>query len=995
VLQLPEEAQKQITLVELGRLIQMQFKGYLLASGAAAAAMMGATAHAQTRSGTTAASTNTIEELVVTAQKREQNLQDVPVAVSAFTSEKRDLIGVNTITDLTNFTPGLEYNAQNDRNTLRGVGRNTNVHAADGSVAQYSDGIYTSSTTEAGKTPLFVDRLEILRGPQGTLYGRNSIGGAINIISKRPTEDFYGEVRAQYQNYNQSILEGAVSGPTSIPGVQFRFGANWDKQTKGWFKNTVPGQPDEGNIIDTKYVEGQLKFHFNDNFDGWMKLAWQDWHNGGGGPGSRNTWQPAPFPAFQTPTGIALTPGYPCLTGTANPTGITNIITAGGMPLSAACTNAAVSDPRKITTDVPYQVKLTGTMIFASEWNYHFTGFDLKYVAGGTHYNYALTGPTPVDQAPITQFQLPRVLPTGPLPPSISTGPVVNPRYAFNYHEALNWISHEINISSTDKGPVQWIGGLYYYDEDYVQPVYTTLQDAQGLGINLTNAVCPFTGGICPALPGNNRLYDDRPSLNTKSKAAFGQVDWQFTPQFKVTAGLRYTEDHKKGQESLRLICYDLVACGVAPELLGSNFHLELTQLPSVISGYLPGQPGAPGVAPGVSSLTTVDPATGFATRHYDNKWSATTGTFGLQWDPEPGTMAYFNYSRGYKAGGFRIGIDTTIQAFPNTNPEHLDAFEIGLKKDFGRTLQVNAALFYYDYKNDQIPLTVTQTAGGLGQTQNIFYNVPAAKSQGFELESIWQPINHLQILFNYSYLDARVTKGDGVVDPADPAALALGAKPDVTFAQCNASPTLCTADLFTGAPATNALGQTTSPGAYIQQTPGGPFVPIASVLGAGVGGFQRPQSIVGSHLPNAPKNKVAVNVNYTYEMSTGSLIGSVSYIWRDKQFGSLFDRSFWQSPSYDQWDARLTYKDKDNKYTIIAFVKNIFDDLGYEGGPGAARRSGLIPAYVLGATCQVGCNANTPVPVLTPGNAGLGSVASGFLLTPPRTYGIELQYRF
>jgi len=165
----------------------MQWKHALLASSAMLAAALGTTAHAQTKSGSTAAASNTIEELVVTAEKRAQSLQDVPVAVSAFTSERRDLIGITTITDMTNFTPGLEYNAQNDRNTLRGVGRNTNVHAAEGSVAQYSDGIYTSSTVEAGKTPLFVDRLEVLRGPQGTLYGRNSIGGAINIISKRPT----------------------------------------------------------------------------------------------------------------------------------------------------------------------------------------------------------------------------------------------------------------------------------------------------------------------------------------------------------------------------------------------------------------------------------------------------------------------------------------------------------------------------------------------------------------------------------------------------------------------------------------------------------------------------------------------------------------------------------------------------------------------------------------------------------------------------------------
>ena len=204
----------------------MNCKHALMASSALLAATFAAQAHAQSHLAMTAAaaaaSTNTIEELVVTAEKRSQSLQDVPVAVSAFTSERRDLIGITTVTDLTNFTPGLEYNAQNDRNTLRGVGRNTNVHAAEGSVAQYSDGIYTSSTVEAGKTPLFVDRLEVLRGPQGTLYGRNSIGGAINIISKRPTEDPYAEVRGQIQNYDHFILEAAASGSTPIPGCRMK-----------------------------------------------------------------------------------------------------------------------------------------------------------------------------------------------------------------------------------------------------------------------------------------------------------------------------------------------------------------------------------------------------------------------------------------------------------------------------------------------------------------------------------------------------------------------------------------------------------------------------------------------------------------------------------------------------------------------------------------------------------------------------------------------------
>ncbi|HEY0438021.1 MAG TPA: TonB-dependent receptor plug domain-containing protein, partial [Phenylobacterium sp.] len=188
----------------------MNLKHHLMLGSALLVSLAAGGVHAQSRPTNAAAATaatNTIEELVVTAEKRAQSLQDVPVAITAFTSERRDLIGINTIADMTNFTPGLEYNQGNDRNTLRGVGRLTNVHAADISVAQYSDGIYTSSTVEAGKTPLFTDRVEVLRGPQGTLYGRNSIGGAINIISKRPTEDPYAEVRGQYQNFNHFILE--------------------------------------------------------------------------------------------------------------------------------------------------------------------------------------------------------------------------------------------------------------------------------------------------------------------------------------------------------------------------------------------------------------------------------------------------------------------------------------------------------------------------------------------------------------------------------------------------------------------------------------------------------------------------------------------------------------------------------------------------------------------------------------------------------------------
>ncbi len=922
----------------------MQWKHALMASSAMLVAALGTTAHAQSKSSATAAATNTIEELVVTAEKRAQSLQDVPVAVSAFTSEKRDLVGINTITDMTNFTPGLEYNASNDRNTLRGVGRLTNVHAADISVAQYSDGIYTSSTVEAGKTPLFVDRVEVLRGPQGTLYGRNSIGGAINIISKRPTEDWYAEVRANYQNYNHFILEAATSGPTAIPGVQFRLGANWEKQTDGWFHNVLPGQHDEGGIIDQQYVEGQLKMKFNDNFDGWMKLAWAQWHNDGGGPGSRNGYTPGPFGTYATNSpGFYINAAYACFPNA----GVRNVVTVGGISLAQACTNPATTDPRKFSSTTAASARLLATWIFSSEWTYHFPNMDLKYIGGGTHYNYMAI--LPGDSPGITQFTIPSFV-GGP-------GAVVNPREAAQYREALSWISHEVNLASTTNGPFQWLAGLYYYDENYVQPTAGWLPDQSQInGPFLTGATCPFTSNVCPNPIGANRFYDDRPAIKTTSEAAYGQIDWNFVEHWKVTLGLRYTRDRKHGTETGRLVCFDVTGCtasagnpspfqtGFPPEIIG-NFLIDLTQIPIIVTnGLLPGLPGAPGVAKGVSSLTTIDPATGFATRHYDDHWSATTGTAGVQWDPDPDTMAYFRYSRGYKAGGFNLGNSAFFGANPETNPEHVNAFEIGMKKDFGRTLQTNVAIFYYDYSNAQAPITIVPTSGGIGTVQTVFFNVPKSVSQGFELESIWQPIDHLQILFNYSYLDAHITRGSGVVDPADPTAIQPGAKPSTAGGTCAANPTL-SCDVFTGT-------------------------------------VQRGQDLSGGNLPNAPKNKVAFNINYTFDFSAGSLTTGATYVWRDQQYGSLFNRPYYRSPSYDQVDLRAAFKDKDKKYTVILFVKNLLDDLGYEGGATASRRAGFVPAYTLGLP------GLGPTPVLQ-------GIATTYPLTPPRTYGIELQYRF
>ncbi len=233
----------------------------------------GTAALAQESTGRT---TSVLEEVVVTAQKRSQSLQDVAVAVSAFTSEARDLIGITTIADLTDFTPGLSYATTLDRMSLRGVGRLTNNYGSDPGIATYSDGFYTASNVEAGKRPIHTERIEVLRGPQGTLYGRNSIGGALNVISRRPTETWEGEVRAVAGNYDTQIFDGSLSGPIT-DWLRFKVSGSSGGQGEGFFRDE-DGGPSEGNVGDDLYAEGQLEFNIGDAFEGWFKYGHSEWN---------------------------------------------------------------------------------------------------------------------------------------------------------------------------------------------------------------------------------------------------------------------------------------------------------------------------------------------------------------------------------------------------------------------------------------------------------------------------------------------------------------------------------------------------------------------------------------------------------------------------------------------------------------------------------------------------------------------------------------------
>jgi iron complex outermembrane receptor protein len=385
--------------------------------------------------------------------------------------------------------------------------------------------------------------------------------------------------------------------------------------------------------------------------------------------------------------------------------------------------------------------------------------------------------------------------------------------------------------------------------------------------------------------------------------------------------------------------------------------------LGTVVDSGLDGPGGTVLLPRGVTGVTTYNAATGLASRGYHASWGALTGTAKIEWTPDEDTLIYGSYSKGYKSGGFNIGIFTVLSFQPYTKNEKVDSFEIGAKRTFGDWLVVNTAFFRYSYTNLQIPLATVQSAGGLTQSETNFFNVPASISQGAELETIISPLENLQILFNYSYLDAHITKGQAP-DPADPNASAPGAKPAVTDAQCAATPGLCTVDIYT-------LG-----------------------LGTPGAGWNKPQNLAGNVLPNSPKNKIAINVQYTWKTDFGSFTPSVSYVWRGSQYGTLFTRSYNRAPAWDQWDMRVVYESDDAHWEGILYGRNIFDTIGYDGGANGSRLAGCVDNAVGTPTCFVQ-GVNNPVGYgAVRGENATGQVST-YSVTPPATYGIEIHYKF
>ncbi|MGH7009238.1 MAG: TonB-dependent receptor [Caulobacteraceae bacterium] len=870
-------------------------------------------AHAAQAAAAAQSTPTTVGELIVTAQRRAQNIQTVPVAVTALSAQRRALVGIQTVQDLTDYTPGLSYSPIDDRPYIRGVGRNTDNLSTASAVATYYNGVYygANGAIILQKDDLFISNIEVDRGPQNTLHGSNSDGGTILYTSQRPTDTYYAEARGLVGNYDKYMGEAAVSGPIN-DHIKIRLGGMYTSEGRGYFNN-LDGPSQGGDISlgssgTEQYLEAQVQANYG-HLDAWAMVSggdiWANYHDEetvGNIPTNlllNGTFAPSGFYGLcglpgvaASPNGVGCAGGPPIVPGSV----VTDPVTANLFPGN----NPGNINRRDFIQEFTSSNNQKADIAVALNLTYHFPDFDLAYIGGYQMFDYELnfnTAPYSGTDAGVESYQL-----AGP--PGLGNLTVYPTPDLTYFAERDRFFSHELDLTSTTSSPFQYLVGLYWYHERYNQPVSAGVeplqtQFANPFYIDGFGVACPGGAPICPAPPNpqsaastsdTQLVYDDL--------AGFAGASYKFGSQWKINGGLRYTYDHKAGIQYWRFEEFDAIP-GLDSVALGAlTPATDLTPVAIAYGTY-------PGTGPAI-----FNPVTGNGERSLGATWKAVTGEADIDWTPDPSTLAYLRYSRGYKSGGFST---YTIGANPETQPEDVDSFELGGKKTMGDSLMVNAAAFYYHYTNDQVPLTV-QNAQGL--LVPVIYNLPLVHTYGFELEAAWHPIKPLTFNLSYAFLSAKIANAGGCIESTvDPLALQ---------------------------PGSNTAGCTqTSPTAIVQ-------------------------NINGQTLPEAPRNKVAFNALYTLDFEPGSLTLSGSVIWKDVTYDDVFNRWFSKQPAYTLVNLRATWTDAKNRFNIILYCNNVFNSVGYDATAAALLLQGPPE-----------------------------DIVASYDLTPPRTYGAELEVRF
>jgi outer membrane receptor protein involved in Fe transport len=759
-----------------------------------------------------------IEEVIVTTRKREESLQDVPIAVSAISSEQITRQGVNDLRRVVELQPSVQFDQAfgpaDNRITIRGLsntrGRSNVAFLIDG-VDVTTENLVTAGSGLLANRRLLTDveRIEIVKGPQSALYGRAAFAGALSYTTKEPGDEFEGRVGLDIGDYGRRNIDAAFGGPvTDTLGMRFT-GTTWNED--GFYSNSVTGQSvgnQEGYAVALTTVwkpvdafKSKIRFEYSDEEFGVRPVVRL--------VADTPFWLPNGGPRFQDGFGNVLPGGdarfisRPIITGdpatqAASSSG-TNLFNFGlycrQRPDLIGEANVArgfdpTQDPgfclpKEIGKSAGYQPTLSADPL---------TGEDFPGTESTT-FRTSLINTFDVNAGTFTAY-------TG------WTNFEADDSYDQDYQDDnLGWntantttetkqFSQEIRFSSALDGPVQFtVGGLFWDEQRLLrdrniiascaplrrlnaQPL--VIDGEQVIGSNgqpvldnTTGDIVPVAGicdGTAGTLSSSQQLYQqvvnsgffDRPVIweaDTRHWSFYGSLDWNITDELQMTFETRFVN------EKFTLLRPAASSCTEIGFAFGNTVSQWLADDPQ-LTNAIPGDVticDADRVRLNITPLPTATDG-GLNWRMLEGTTTSrfSTPKVTMKWQPLDDLNVYFSYAFAQKPGGINQlaagGSPTTIEA-ERFDPEKLKAYELGIKTGFeaGGFWRVNTSVFLNDYTDKQVGVQFVDQ-NGIAAPKVV--NASGAQVWGFEFETLWQPnfMEGLTLSLSGTILDAEYT---------------------------------------------------------------------------------------------------------------------------------------------------------------------------------------------------------------------------------------------
>jgi iron complex outermembrane receptor protein len=646
-----------------------------------------------------------LEEVTVTAQRRAENVQDVPIAISAFSASELEKRNVQSPLELIQYVPNLNGNNNTGLGSanvyfLRGLGNTESIATFDPPVGTYVDDIYIARQNSNNFGLFDVERIEVLRGPQGTLFGRNTTGGAFNLLLRKPGDTLRGFAEAGFGAFGEVNARGSIDLPVN-DRLSTQVAAYW-RESDGYINNLTTGRDDNG--FDEKGIRGAVRLKISDEatWDAAVNYVYSGTFN-------KLNFECGTAAAAGTPPGgcdgrynnsaFGTQPVANVLVGT--PTGPVPTTVSNG---KAARDEGIDTNTLLVSSNLEVGVGDNATMNFITGFMNLQQDYVYDFSEGRQGRTFAGVPVSGLDTSPLLQR---------PLIISNAAG-VLSPNGAFvlAQQSAGDQFSQEIKVTGdAADGKLRYVTGLFYFREDYG----TEVADL----ITSFTTPAPTLAAQVPRAYATTMSADRLIQNSTRSWAAYFQGDWKFTDALTATVGLRWTDEVKTvavtDQRDPRAVP---VVAGVArPDLRLETANLQRLGIPTRL---------------GTSLLTP---------------------RFALNYEPNEDVLLFASATRGFRSGGWNVR-GTTAQLFTPFKPEKAWTYEAGAKSQwFDDRLRANVTVFYMEVEQFQAPSSFVDA---IGAVQFITRNDADFQNQGVELELQAVPIDGLNLYASLGYQDAK-----------------------------------------------------------------------------------------------------------------------------------------------------------------------------------------------------------------------------------------------